>query len=58
MENEMLVWLTGPTTLLVGRVVSDLLDMIAGKMPEGRWRTIVQTLGDVFGYFGAGSVRQ
>lgn len=59
MGPEMIVaYLSAPGVLLGARVVSDLLDMVAEKVPEGKTRTVIQTIADLFGYFAAGRVRQ
>ena len=51
-------YLSAPGVLLGARVVSDLLDMVAEKVPAGKVQTVLQTIADLFGYFAAGRVRQ
>lgn len=52
-----IAYLSAPGVLLGARVVSDLLDMVAERMPVGKPKTVVQTISDLFGYFAAGRVR-
>lgn len=55
MGPEMIVaYLSAPGVLLGARVISDLLDIVADSLPDGKAKKFVVTLSSVIGYFGAG----